>query len=143
MESLRNRSKIAGDTDRVVLIGEELGSISDRVEVGDLRPGACCSFWIREDRCGKMPGFRVCAEFVFCTRVTTESPWKKDEYRRRTQDLAPMFDRDTTRVSGCEEVDILHNDIQSDVKGIRFALLLDEAIRVSTFPLDVDTNYII
>lgn len=72
-------------------MGEELGSISDRVDVGDLRPLAC-SFRIRDDRCKVMPAFRVCTEFVSRTPVTTESPWKNDEYRRRAHDLALVFD---------------------------------------------------
>lgn len=92
LESLRNRSKVSGDIDLVVLMGEEVGSISDRVDVGDLRPVAGCSFGIREDRCKVMLAFRVCADLAFRTLVTTESPWKKDEYRRRAQDLGPVFD---------------------------------------------------
>lgn len=131
LESLRNRSKVSGDIDRVVLTGEELGSISDRVEVGDLRPVACCSFRVAEGRCKVMPAFRVCAEFIFRTPVTTESPWKKDEYRRRAQDLGLMFDRDMTWASRCDEGDMLRSDIQSDVEGIRSTLMLDEIIRFS------------
>lgn len=91
-ESLRNRSKVSGDIDLVLLMGEEVGSISDRVDVGDLRPVDECSFPMREVRCKVMLAFRVCAEFAFRTPVTTELPWKKEEYRRRAQDLGPVFD---------------------------------------------------
>lgn len=131
LESLRNRSNVSGDIDRVVLMGEELGSISDRVDVGDLRPGACCSFRIREDRCKKVPTFRVCAEFVLRTPVTTESPWKKDDNRRRAQDLGLVCDRDMAWLSGGDEGDMLRSDIQSDMERIRSALPLKEAVRWS------------
>lgn len=70
----------------VVRIGET-GSMSDRVEVGDRRVGFDSSIRARNERCDILLDFLgEVREYVDGVCVTTDSPWKKDEYRRRAHD---------------------------------------------------------
>ena len=72
-ESLRKRSNVSGDIDLAVLLGEEVGSMSDRVDVGDLSPEPCCSPCAWEECCALRLAFRVCTAAVRLP-ATTESP---------------------------------------------------------------------
>lgn len=67
-----------------VVRGGETGSISDRVEVGDRRIGFDSSIRARKEQRDVLLDFlgEVRKE-VDAVLATTDSPWKKDEYRCR------------------------------------------------------------
>lgn len=70
-----------------VVRGGETGSMSDRVEVGDRRVGFDSSIRARKERRNVWLDFLGdIREAVDGLPVMTDSPWKKDEYRRRAHD---------------------------------------------------------
>lgn len=70
-----------------VVRGGETGSMSDRVEVGDRRVGFDSSIRARkEQRDGLLDFLGEVREDVDGEPATTDSPWKKDEYRCRAHD---------------------------------------------------------